>query len=152
MIPARQPDSPSLYGASSVNPSMGERDAGLARLPHLFIEVPMDPITIFLAGKPYTVRPLTLGQSRDLGIGVTLPDVTDPQDAVRRSFDRAVAVISVALSADYPEMPPKAIYDMRSESGQTVTREEMRVANDTVLRLAGFIAEPKPGEAEAGAA
>lgn len=102
----------------------------------------MDSITITLEGKPYTVSQLTLGQLRDLSIGITLPDTSDPQDVIRRSFDRAVAVISAALVGDHPEMTPEALYTMR------ISRAEMRAANEAVLRFSGLLpaADAPPGE------
>src|SRR5262245_45270444 len=102
----------------------------------------MESITVTLAGKPYTVSQLTLGQLRDLAIGVTLPDTPDPQDVVRRSFDRAVAVISTALVVDHTDMTPDALYKMR------ISRDEMRAANDAVLRFSGLLPakEAPPGE------
>jgi hypothetical protein len=103
----------------------------------------MESLTITLAGKPYTVSQLTLGQLRDLSIGVTLPDTTEPQDVVRRSFDRAVAVISAALIGDHPDMTAEVLYTMR------ITRAEMRAANEAVLRFSGLLpaADAPSGEA-----
>lgn len=107
----------------------------------------MDSITITLGDKTYPVPQLTLGQLRDLAIGVTLPDVTDPQEAVRRSFDRAVNVISTALREDHPDMTPEAIYKTRG-----ITNAQMREANDAILRHSGLIAAkdetPSSGSAE----
>lgn len=103
----------------------------------------MESITITLGDKTYTVPQLTLGQLRDLAIGVTLPDVSDPQEAVRRSFDRAVNVISTALREENPEMTPEAIYKTRG-----ITNAQMREANDAILQHSGLIpakVEPPAG-------
>jgi hypothetical protein len=110
----------------------------------------MDSITITLGDKAYAVPQLNLGQLRDLAIGVTLPDVTDPQEAVRRSFDRAVNVISTGLREEHPEMTPEAIYKIRG-----LTSAQMREANDAILKHSGLISakkEPSPQETPSGEA
>jgi hypothetical protein len=113
----------------------------------------MDSITITLGEKTYTVKaPLPLATLRDLHIGVTLPFPDDPQEAVRRTFDSAVAVICMALRDDNPEMTPEVIYAMR------MTTAQMRQANDAILELSGLIpstveppADQPPGEAPGAA-
>jgi hypothetical protein len=105
----------------------------------------MTDITVTLAGTPYTIGQLTLGQLRDLSVGVVLPDGPDPQDTVRRSFDRSVSIIAVAVGEANPELTPAALYKMK------ITRAEMRDAFDAILRFAGMIpaGEAPPGEAGA---
>jgi hypothetical protein len=110
-----------------------------------------DPIVVKLAGIEYTIAQLSLGQLRDLSVGVVLPDGGDPQDNVRRSFNRSVDVIAVALGEANPELTPAALYNMK------ITRQEMRDATDKILTFAGLIpataaGSAPPGEAEAGAA
>lgn len=104
----------------------------------------MDSITITLGDKTYDIPQLNLGQLRDLAIGVTLPDVPDPQEAVRRSFDRAVAVISTALREEHPEMTPEQIYKTRG-----ITNLQMRQANDAILTHSGLISAPATNGAAA---
>src|SRR5262249_45357433 len=93
----------------------------------------MSDLSITLAGKSSTLQQLPLKQLRDLSIGVTLPDVPDPQEVIRRSYDRAVAIMATALSKAAPELTSDVIYDM------TITREEMRKATDAILEFAGLV-------------
>lgn len=92
-------------------------------------------ITITLAGKPYTVSQLTLGQLRDLSVGVTLPDTPDPQEVVRRSFERAASIIVTALRDSNPDLTVDSLYKL------PITRDEMRAANDAILKFSGLIPE-----------
>ena len=106
-----------------------------------------EPTTITLAGQPYTVQPLTLGQIEDLSVAVVVPDSEYPADNVRRSFQRSIDAIVVALSVDHPDMTSDALRKMR------ITRQELRDAYGAVLRLSGLVAAEgdKPGEERAGA-
>jgi hypothetical protein len=108
----------------------------------------IEPITITLEDKTYTIRQLTIGQDMDLQIGLMLPQNPDPQENVRCGFERNIAIIVAALSADYPEITRNAILQMR------VTPEERVAAVDRILDFAGFvkITKAKPGEAAAGEA
>jgi hypothetical protein len=117
----------------------------------------LEPITITLEGKKYTIGQLNLGQLRDLSVGVTLPDASDPQENVRRSFDRSVNVIAIAVGDANPDLNLAALYKMK------ISREEMHNATDEILRFAGLIpasapaagaanGSAPPGEAGAGAA
>jgi hypothetical protein len=115
----------------------------------------LEPITITLEGKKYTIGELNLGQLRDLSVGVTLPDASDPQENVRRSFDRSVNVIAIGVGDANPEITLAALYKMK------ITRVEMRDATDKILLFAGLIpasapaaanGSAPPGEAGAGAA
>jgi hypothetical protein len=104
--------------------------------------------TITLAGQPYTIQPLTIGQQRDLQIGVTIPPSDDPQENVRRAFDRNLAVILAALSDGYPQITRDALLQMRGS-----TPQERVAAVNAILEFAGLVArtETPPGEAAAGA-
>jgi hypothetical protein len=106
----------------------------------------MSEITVTLAGKPYTIGQLTIGQQRDLSIGVSLPEnKADPQDNIRRAFDRNIAVIAAALSMDHPEMTTAALLQLRG-----CTAAERIAAVNTILEYAGLVpAEKQPGEADA---
>src|SRR5260370_526771 len=64
----------------------------------------LEPITITLADKSYAIQQLTIGQDCDLRVGVVLPQSDDPQENIRRAFERNVSIIVAALSADYPEL------------------------------------------------
>ena|SRR5579859_2186884 len=108
-----------------------------------------DPITITLDGKPYAIQQLTIGQMRDIHIGVVLPDAVDPQENTRRSWDRAVAIISAALIESDASFTPEAIYKMR------FTIKERNAAVSAILKFAGLgtsTEESPQGEAAAGAA
>lgn len=105
-----------------------------------------DTITITLDGKSYTVRRLTIRQQMELGIGVALADAEDPQDNVRRGFDRIVSIIVAALSEDHPEMTRDALLKTRP------TADERRDAVNAILDFAGLIRTAvvkQPGETEA---
>jgi hypothetical protein len=107
----------------------------------------MSTIKITLGGSQYEITQLTLGQLRDLSIGVALPDVADPQETVKRSFDRAIAVIASALRVQYGMTVEKLL-------ALPITGEELRNAHHEVLVFAGLTpaTEAKAGEAQAGAA
>lgn len=104
-----------------------------------------ETISITLAGNTYVIPSLNLGQLRDLSIGISLPDEPDPQESVRRSYDRAVTIIATALRSGNPQLSVEALYKM------TITRKEMRDAVDAILTFSGLIAKPSSGEAVAGA-
>jgi hypothetical protein len=121
----------------------------LLAYPFNFKDSFMEPIKITLADKEYEVSQLNLGQMRDLSIGITLPDATDPQDIVRRSYARGFSIITVALREKYPEMTPAALEKLLITSGQ------LRDATSAILKFSGLIlsdesataAGAKPGEA-----
>jgi len=54
-----------------------------------------DPITVNLSGKDYIIRPLSLGQLRKAD------DIMS--DKTLGNIDRAIKIIGVGLSRDYPE-------------------------------------------------
>lgn len=108
----------------------------------------MKTITITLGGSQYKISQLTLGQLRDLSIGVALPDIADEQEIVKRSFDRAVSVIVAALRVEHPEMTMEKLYTL------PITGEELRNVHHEVLVFAGLEKEQpeaKEGEAQAEA-
>src|SRR5258708_4426330 len=122
---------------------MGERGAGLARTPSPFKKgfSMIEPITITLAEKSYKIQQLTIGQDCDLRVGVVLPQSDDPQENIRRAFERNVSIIVAALSADYPELTRDTLFKMR------ISPQERTAAVDAILEFAGFVpAEKKPGE------
>jgi hypothetical protein len=101
-----------------------------------------DTINITLDGKSYAVRKLTIRQQIALGIGVSLPEVTDPQENIQRAFDRNLSILLAALSVDHPEVTRDTLLDSRA------TADERRAAVDTILTFAGLLpVEVKPGEA-----
>lgn len=105
-------------------------------------------LVITLGDKAYTIpQPLNLGQLRDLSIAVTLPELPDPQEVVRRSYERAIAAIAAALIEDYPEMTAAAIYKIRG-----ITNKQMRAAYDAILEFSGLIPATVPAEAVPGEA
>lgn len=108
-----------------------------------------DTLTITLANNQYTLPRLTLGQLRDLSIGVVMPDSPDPQETVRRSFDRSVSIIVTALSVSTPDMTHDALYAM------SISRQEMVAASDAILKFSGLITavgDTETGEDQAGTA
>lgn len=98
----------------------------------------MESIKITLAGNEYEIAQLTLRQLRDLSAAALSPDGENAQDTVRRSYDRTVATIAVALRVAHPQITADALLDLPG-----VTGSEMRAANDAVLRFSGLI-PPKP--------
>ncbi len=103
-----------------------------------------ETVAIELAGETYSVKRLTLRQSRALNIGVT----RDRQDSGVNSFiDMAVEIIAVALSRDYPEMTADAILDSQ------ITPNEIVAASNMIMDFSGFKKkESGSGEAVPGAA
>jgi hypothetical protein len=92
-----------------------------------------NPITITLAGQPYTVQPLTLGQIEELSIAVVTPTHDDPQENVRRNFARTVGILRAALAQDYPALTPEALRALR------ITRLELNTATDAILTHSGLV-------------
>jgi hypothetical protein len=106
----------------------------------------LDPITITLAGNAYTIQQLTIGQQCDLGVGVVLPQSEDPQENVRRAFQRNMSIIAAALAEDHPTLTKDALFKMR------ITPQERIAAVDAILKFAGLVQTVKPGEAAEGEA
>ena len=67
-----------------------------------------DPVTITLGGRGFAVRPLTIGQFREIypavfkGAGL----------ASQEGYDQAIRCIAAALRRDHPEMNVAAILDL----------------------------------------
>jgi hypothetical protein len=102
----------------------------------------METLSITLGGQTYSINKLTIGQQMALGIGVALPESPDPQDNIRRAFERNLNIIVAALSKNHPTMTREWLLE-----NCTATGEERREAVDKILDFAGLIrAEPKPGE------
>lgn len=101
----------------------------------------MESIKITLGDKEFDVDQLTLGQMRDLSIGMVLPDATDPQEIVRRSYVRGINTIAVALRAKYPDMTIAAIEDMR------ITPQQMRDSTSAILKFSGLVLSDAPAAA-----
>lgn len=95
----------------------------------------MSTFEITLAGKPYTIQPLTLGQIEDLSVSVVLADSDDPQENIRRSYQRTIGTLVAALSADYPQLDAKALRNLR------ITKAELTAARDVILENSGL--QPK---------
>lgn len=107
----------------------------------------MADITITLAGKDYTVGELRLRALRDIHTAALIENMPeDPQEDVRRFYDRTAGVIAAALRCDHPEMTLDAVLDL------AVTRDELIAANNRILQHAGLVpaGEAKPGEAGPG--
>ncbi len=104
-----------------------------------------ETITITLGGRVFTIRPLTLRQIRDLGVGLVKAAArpTDAAAAEREAYDRMVETVAGGLARDYPEITAEALLDME------VSLAELQRARLAVLEHSGLI-ESK-GEAAAGA-
>ena len=108
----------------------------------------MDETVITLEGKPYPLAtPLTLGQIIDLKIAVVRPTAPDPQDEMRRSYQRSLDILTTALSAAYPEITEASL------RGMTVSDAELTAAVSTILDISGLVPkkDAKVGEADAEA-
>lgn len=104
-----------------------------------------ESIKITLAEKEYTVRRLTLRQSRAIGLGVVRP--LPAEDGYSYAIDQAVGVIAAALSRDYPDVTAESILDLE------VTPKELIASSGLILDFSGFIKKADPsGEAAPGAA
>lgn len=92
----------------------------------------MQPITIVLEGKDYSVRPLTLGQVEDLRIALVEPLPDNEQERVRWEYRRNLGTIAAALSSDHPDVTLAALKNMRA------TRDEVQAAVDKIIELSGL--------------
>jgi hypothetical protein len=99
-----------------------------------------EPITITLGGRDFTVRPLTIGQFRQIypaifkGAGL----------ASDEGYDQAIRCIAAALERDHPEMTVAAILALETTVG------ELAAAFVAIMRHAGLKLGASPGEAPAG--
>lgn len=115
-----------------------------------------DSREIVLAGNPYKITtPLTLGQLIDVNVGMSLPDVSDPAEQARVSFQRALNVLAAALAPEHPQLTVEALRTLR---GATV--KEFNAATQLVYELSGLLTKKPdadvgettaPGEAVAEA-
>jgi hypothetical protein len=105
----------------------------------------LEPVTITLEGKEYTIRPLTLGQVEDLRIAVLEPNVpADARENVRATYRRHYGILLAALKADYPETTAASVRGLRLHPG------ELDDAIVKILNLSGLV--PASEGASAGEA
>jgi hypothetical protein len=106
-----------------------------------------DPITITLAEKPYLIEQLTIGQLRDLHVGVLTPDSTDRQERSRLGFQRSLLTILAALKKSHPTLT------LAELETWTISTDEMAAAVGAILVFSGLTVTPSasPGEASAPA-
>jgi hypothetical protein len=97
---------------------------------------------IALAGRSFTLRPLTLGQLRTI-----LPAFARAAGLAREeAIDAAIDILAAALSRDAPEITRAALLDCE------MLPAELIAAVDAIARLSGLAAqESPPGEAPASA-
>lgn len=120
---------------------------------------------IILAGQPYTIGTLTLGQMRRLKIGlvekvaekgrferaadgsVVVAKLSKDElvAALNGEWDQLLEVVAAALSRDYPAMTVEAL--LASEA----TTAELEAAYMAVLRHAGLMKGQPAGEDQPGA-
>ncbi len=67
-----------------------------------------DSINLKIADRDFTVRRLTLRQSRAIGIAV-MGIVPAAEDGYGAAIDQAVGIITAALSRDFPDMTADAL-------------------------------------------
>lgn len=98
--------------------------------------------TIRFGGQDYTIRALTFGQMRDVGIGSAKATrkTDNPADREADFFNSALEVIRAALSRDNPEMTLDKIIATET------TFQEIVDAHRAILGHAGLIAN-KPADA-----
>ena len=100
--------------------------------------------TIALGGRTYSVRRLTIGQLREIGIGTnSAADVLAKTTAAERetaAYDAMISTISAALRRDHPEITAQSILEIETDFA------ELRDAHRAVLELAGLL---PAGEAKA---
>jgi hypothetical protein len=85
-----------------------------------------DPVEITLGGTPFTIRPLTLRQTRDIEI------VTSKADFATQT-DRLVAILDVVLKRDHADkLPGEGVIDME------VLPSELQAAATAIKGLAGM--------------
>jgi hypothetical protein len=106
-----------------------------------------DARPVQLAGQVYKITtPLMLGTLIDLRVAQVSPSTGDPQDDMRRNYERSIAIIACGLKDDHPEMDAAKLRAMR------ITDEELSLAWREILRISGLeIRDPESGEAPAAA-
>ena len=92
-----------------------------------------DPITLTFGEQKFTIRPLTLGQIRDI-------EKELPKAEIGAFTEVALAVFAVALHRDHPTV-----------NVEDLERPEPSVGDafKSILKLGGFDVGAAPGEAEA---
>jgi len=97
---------------------------------------------IKLAGRDFTLRPLTLGQLR-----VVLPAFARAAGLAREeAIDAAIDILAAALSRDTPEMTRAALL------ATEMLPAELIAAVDAIAKLSGLVPQgDAPGEASASA-
>ena len=101
----------------------------------------MPSTNIMLAGEPHKVGPLTLQDVEEISVLVAPSDITlDPVELTRRSFIRALDIVSYGLRTGGEDLSPEKMRAM------TISRAELNLAVEIVLQLSGL--ETK-GEAKA---
>ena len=97
---------------------------------------------ITLAGRSFTLRPLTLGQLR-----VVLPAFARAAGLQREeAIDAAIDILAAALSRDAPEITRATLLDWEMRPAELIA------AVDAIARLSGLVQqEMLPGEAPASA-
>ncbi|HXP29711.1 MAG TPA: hypothetical protein VN832_01385 [Stellaceae bacterium] len=100
--------------------------------------------TLTFGGQDFTVRPLTIGQLRAVGVGAAKLRQTadDPVAAEGAWYDAMAEIISAALRRDHPEMTVEAVLALEADVPRLVE------ANRVILRLSGLV---PAGEARAAA-
>lgn len=99
-------------------------------------------VRVTLAGKSFTLRPLTLGQLRTILPAFARAAGLQREDAI----DAAIDILAAALSRDAPEITRAALLDWE------MLPAELIAAIDAVARLSGLVTqESAPGEASASA-
>jgi hypothetical protein len=104
----------------------------------------MAATTLVFGSREYTIRPLTIGQLRAIGIGAAKlrQPAQDPVAAEGAWYDSMAEIISAALMRDHPEMTTDAVLGLESDV------QRLLEANRSILRLSGLV---PPGEGPAAA-
>ena len=97
--------------------------------------------SITLAGRGFAIRPLTLGQLRDV-----LPAFARAAGlAKEESIDAAIDILAAALSRDHAALTRDALLALE------IRPAELVAAVDAIARLSGLVEEgAEPGEAPLG--
>ena len=105
----------------------------------------MDSLTLTLAGTPYTIQELTIGQLEDIHIELGRPSSGDPKE-IWQSYRR---VIAIGLSVDHPAVTEESLKKVRLGTIQAT-----KAVFESILKFGGFgqKAGSAAGEAPARAA
>lgn len=88
-------------------------------------------IDIVLGGNSYTLRPLTVGQVRDLSVLLEAP---------AGGLQQGVNILKIAFARDHAAV---TVEDLEASASEIVA------AAGAILKLAGFLQDATPGEAPA---